>query len=205
MSAQPTVFVIDDDDGVRDSLRYLIESAGWPVQAYDSAESFLRAVPPTTSGCAVLDVRMPGMSGLELQKRLRDSGCHLPLILITAYGDVRSAVRAMKLGAVDFIEKPVNDDALIQHIRTAIELDVKKRDAHTRRARLDECLAKLSRREREVYELVITGKSSKQIAEDLDLSPKTIESHRAHIMEKMGVSSVWQLIHMSLSAPEAET
>jgi len=199
MPESPTVFVVDDDSAVRNSLAYLIESEGWTVSSFASAASFLEAVPDDVPGCIVTDVRMPGMSGLELQQRLRESHRRIPMIIITAYGDIPSAVRAVQNGAMQYLEKPVDGDVLIECIREALERDRRNRQEHADRSRVEERLNRLTPREYEVYEIMVKGNSSRQIAGELGLSYKTIESHRSQILRKMEVSSVSQLIHLSLS------
>lgn len=198
MRQQPTVHIVDDDPAIRKSLRWLIESIGLPVVLHPSAQAFLDAYDPSVPGCVVLDVRMPGMSGLDLQEKLRELELEIPVIIVTGYGDVPMAVRAMKAGAVDFIEKPVSDQVLLDHIQRAIAADL---DNHQRRARSAEVLQrveKLTRRERQVMALVIAGKSSREIAEELGVSFKTVEAHRAKIMKKMEAKSVPHLIRMSM-------
>ena len=198
MNSQPTVHIVDDDPAIRKSLRWLIESIGLPGKLHPSAQAFLEAYDASVPGCVVLDVRMPGMSGLDLQERLRELGHQIPVIIVTGYGDVPMAVRAMKAGAIDFIEKPVSDQILLDHIQRAIAADV---DNHQRQALSAEVLhrvQKLTRRERQVMHLVIAGKSSREIAEELGVSFKTVEAHRAKIMKKMEARSVPHLIRMSL-------
>jgi two-component system, LuxR family, response regulator FixJ len=205
MDESPTVFVVDDELGMRKSLQYLIESAGLPVRTFESAMSFLASVTNSTSGCLLLDIRMPGMTGTELQQALAQAGNKIPIILITAHGDVRTAVQSMNLGAFDFIEKPVDGDQLIERIHAALLRDEQTRKSESARAGFMERLGKLTRREKEVYELVITGKQTKQVAAELNLSHKTVESHRSNIMRKMGAKSITELIHMSLSfVPEGK-
>ncbi|MGE3316372.1 MAG: response regulator transcription factor [Planctomycetaceae bacterium] len=204
MDESPTVFVVDDEVGMRKSLQYLIESAGIPVRSFESATSFLNSVSSSAAGCLLLDIRMPGMTGMELQQKLFDNGNKIPIILITAHGEIRSAVQAMSLGAFDYIEKPVDGDVLINRIRLALELDEQTRRKHAAKRGFFERLEKLTRREREVYELVITGKQTKHVAADLDLSFKTVESHRSNIMRKMEVKSITELIHIALSMAAEE-
>jgi len=199
MAESPTVFVVDDDSGVRNSLAYLIESEGWAVSTFESAASFLEAVPEDLPGCVVADVRMPGMTGLELQQRLRETHRRIPMIIITAYGDIPSAVRAVQNGAMNYLEKPVDGDILIECIREALERDRRHRQELADRSAVEDRLSRLTPREYEVYEHMVKGSSSRQIAAELGLSPKTVESHRSQILRKMEVGSVSQLIHLSLS------
>ena len=205
MSEEPTVFVVDDDPAIRKSLRWLIESVGLRVQTHRSAQQFLDAYVGDVHGCLILDVRMPGMSGLDLQQTLQGMRVELPIILVTGYGDVPMAVRAMKNGAVDFIEKPVSDQVLLDHIRRAIELDAANRRNRAGQMVIHQRIERLTRREHEVMELVVSGKSSKEIAAELEVSFKTIEAHRAKIMKKMQARSVPHLIHMTLSLSESST
>src|SRR3990172_152510 len=162
MPESPTVFVVDDDSAVRNSLAYLIESEGWTVNTFASATGFLEAVPDDVPGCIVTDVRMPGMSGLELQQRLGESHRQIPMIIITAYGDIPSAVRAVQNGAMQYLEKPVDGDVLIECIREALERDRRNRQEHADRSRVEERLNRLTPREYEVYEIMVKGNSSRQ-------------------------------------------
>jgi two-component system, LuxR family, response regulator FixJ len=204
MSEEPTVFVVDDDKAMRKSLRWLIESVNLQVETFESAQEFLEKLDSDRPGCIVLDVRMPGMSGLDLQDYLRENGVDIPIIIITAYGDVPMAVRAIKAGALDFIEKPVCDQVLLDHIHDAIELDQKRRQTKAENQEVAERLETLTKREAEVMNLVVAGMSSKEIAADLGVSFKTIEAHRAKIMKKMDAKSVPHLIHMRLLTRESE-
>jgi two-component system, LuxR family, response regulator FixJ len=197
---QPTVFVVDDDQAVRKSLDVLIRSVGLKVETYESAQSFLAGCDPERPGCLVLDVRMPGMSGLELQKTLKEQGIGLPVIMITGHGDVPIAVRAMKAGAVEFIEKPFSKQLLLEHIHEAIAQDARQREEQSKQSAIETRLAQLSPRERQVMELVVAGKVSKQIAAELGLSKKTVDVHRAHMMQKMGVESVAELAKQAVRA-----
>jgi two-component system response regulator FixJ len=193
-----TVFVVDDDEAMRSSLEWLIESEGLPVETFDSAQAFLDAYYPGRAGCALLDVRMPGMSGLELQEHLRQQQIRIPVIIITGHGDVPMAVRAMKAGALDFIEKPFDDDTLLATIQRAIEVDASQRTQQAGRAELAARLAQLTPREHEVMLMVTDGKSNKEIANELGVSAKTVEAHRARVMEKMEARSLAELVRMVL-------
>jgi len=193
-----TVFVVDDDAAMRDSLKWLIESVGLRVQTYSSANQFIRDYYPGRSGCLLLDVRMPGMSGLELQEHFLKHGIHIPIIIITGHGDVPMAVRAMKAGAVDFIEKPFNDEMLLDSIRAALDLDERWRADQTQRAEVAARLGHLTPRELEVMEMVCDGKANKEIASELGVSSKTVEAHRAKVMEKMEADSLAELVRMAL-------
>ncbi len=176
---EPTVFVVDDDRAMRKSLRWLIESIDLRVETYESAQAFLEHYNPERSGCVVLDVRMPGMSGLDLQDHLRKLDGDIPIIIVTAYGEVPMAVRAIKAGALDFIEKPVCDQVLLDHIQDALELDRKRRQSRADKQEITERLESLTKREAEVMDLVVVGMSSREIAGELGVSFKTIEAHRA--------------------------
>jgi FixJ family two-component response regulator len=194
MDEPPTVYVVDDDDAVRESLRYLIEAIDLRVRTFGSAKEFLDGCGRDAVGCLVLDVRMPGMSGLELQERLSDNGIHLPVIIITAHGDVPMAVRAMKRGAADFIEKPFNDQLLLDRIQKAIQGGFTSRDRQRALCEVRQCMAQLTQREREVLTGVVAGKPNRVIANELDLSEKTIEVHRARLMKKMAADSLAELV-----------
>ncbi len=196
MAEAPTVFIVDDDTAVRDSLRWLVETINLDVETYGSATSFLDSCDPNRPGCLVLDVRMPGMSGLELQENLIGRGITLPVIVITGYGDVPSAVRAMRQGAVDFLEKPFDDQALLELIQHCVHRDAQDREADAARREVRKNLARLTPREREVLDLVVAGNSNKETARCLGVSPKTIEVHRARVMEKMAVTSLAKLAQM---------
>jgi two-component system, LuxR family, response regulator FixJ len=201
-SVEPTVFVVDDDEDVRKSLEYLVKSVGLRTESYASAVDFLNAHDPNRAGCVVLDVRMPGMSGLELQERLAQHGACLPVIIITGYGDVPMAVRAIKHGAVDFIEKPFREQTLLECIQRAIQRDVDLRQVHTERSSIEARLATLTAGERQVMDLVVNGQSNKEIAAMLGLSVKAIEARRAKVMEKMDAPSLADLVKMSLACAE---
>ncbi|MGQ9365533.1 response regulator FixJ [Azospirillum sp. ST 5-10] len=209
MTADPTVFVIDDDDAVRDSLLVLLESAGFAVEGFASPAAFLDSDALDRPGCLVTDVRMPGMSGLDLQETLARRGDAKPVIVITGHADVPLAVRAMKSGAVDFIEKPFDEDTLIAGVRTALaraaaaEAPPPAGPVPAAPACPPEVLdrfASLTPREHDVLRGMVAGKSNKIIAYDLSISPRTVEIHRARVMEKMQAESLPQLVRMSLSA-----
>lgn len=200
MSNEPTVFVVDDDQAMRNSLKWLIESVGLKVRTYGSADEFLGSHYPGRAGCLLLDVRMPGMSGLELQHHLAQEAIRMPVIIITGHGDVGMAVRAMKVGAVDFIEKPFNDEALLGSIRNALAADEKQRALRAQRADIAARLAELTPREHEVMEMVTEGRSNKEIAAALGVTAKTVEAHRARVMDKMRAESLAELVRMALIA-----
>jgi two-component system response regulator FixJ len=192
-----TVFVVDDDDAVRTSLRLLLKSVGLPVETFGSAHEFLELFDADRAGCLVLDIRMPAMSGLELQQRLNEMHAIVPIVFITGHGDVPMAVEAMQYGAVDFIQKPFRDQDLIDRINQALEKDRDNRAGIRRR------IQQLTPREREVLELVTRGKANKVIAADLNVSQRTVEIHRARAMEKMGASSLAHLVRMVIEAERA--
>lgn len=196
MNDQQTVFVVDDDQAARESLRWLLESVGQLVQCHSSAREFLDSYDGSVPGCLVLDVRMPGMSGLELQNHLLERGWCLPVIVVTGHGDVPMAVRAMKAGAVDFLQKPYNDQTLLDRIQLALDLCRQRRRSHSELSQIRSNCEQLTPREREVAELVVAGKANKVIAIELGLSPKTIEVHRANVMFKMQANSLSELVQM---------
>lgn len=188
------VYIVDDDPGVRHSLRWLLESVGLNVETYAGGEDFLAAYEPSMRGCLVLDQKMPGRTGLEVFQELRERGCQLPVIMLTAYGDVSLAVASMKAGAIDFLEKPLGDEALVQKIQEIIQLEQTRWYDHCCQERLQHAFARLSPRERQVLELVVEGKTSRQIAQELRVSFKTIESHRTRIMQKLEAQNLPQLL-----------
>lgn len=190
MKTDATVFVVDDDQAVRESLSRLMESVGQEVATYAGAQEFLDSYDPSRPGCVVLDIRMPGMSGLDLQEKLARDGMRIPVIIISGHGDVEKAVRAMKAGAVDFLRKPYKAKVLLERIGQALELDAKIRRQEAERAKAAALIAQLTPREREVMGLLATGAPSKQIAYRLGLSRKTVDVHRAHIMMKLQIDSV---------------
>ena len=192
------VYIVDDDEAMRDSLQWLIESQGLAVRTFAAAERFLAACGDAMAGCIVLDVRMPGMSGLELYEKMNLRRCTLPVIFITGHGDVPMAVSALKKGAVDFIEKPFNDKELLRVIGQCLERESATRQQRQREGEAARRLAGLTEREREVMDLVLAGKLNKQIADGLNISIKTVEVHRARIMDKMGVRSVAELVQAVL-------
>lgn len=201
-SAGPTVYVVDDDPAMRSSLRWLIESVGLTVRTCSSAQEFLRTYQASDPGCLVLDVRMPGMSGLDLQAELGQRKIPIPILIITGYAEVPLAVRAMKAGAFDFIEKPFSDQTLLDRIRAAVAHDEVVRRRRAARAKVEELLSLLTARERDVLNRVVTGKSNKVIAAELSLSTKTVEVHRAHVMEKLKADSLADLIRLALLASD---
>jgi two-component system response regulator FixJ len=200
MSDRPVVYVVDDDDAARDSLVFLLKSAKLPVKAFDSADAFVSALPSLGNGCVVTDIRMPGMSGIELLKHVRKQSHPIPVIVVTGHGDVPLAVEAMKHGAADFLEKPFDDEVMLASVRSALseQKQSEKRDAE--RAEVLDRLATLSTRERQVLEGLVGGLPNKSIAYDLEISPRTVEIYRANVMTKMGASSLSELVRMALTA-----
>jgi len=190
----PLVYVVDDDEAVRDSLMLLLRAVGQPGQAYASATEFLESYNPEQHGCLVADIRMPGMSGLDLQKELIRQGAPIPVIFITGHGDVPMAVDAMKSGALDFIEKPFRDQDLLDKVHQALSWDKARHEENLQGLAIRERLATLTPRETEVMERVVQGQANKVIAMDLGVSQRTVEIHRARVMEKMAVRSVANLV-----------
>ena len=197
---KPTVFIVDDDPAVLDSVQLLLRSVDLDAETFSSASEFLEAYDPDRLGCLILDVRMPGMSGLELQERLDSSGSTLPIIFVTAHGDVPMAVQAVKAGAVDFIQKPFRYQELIDKTRQAIEQHARTRKEVAGRNEIVERIASLTPREREVMDLVVEGKANKVIATELGISQRTVEIHRARVMSKMEAASVSELVRMVMRA-----
>ncbi len=192
---EPLIYVVDDDAAVRDSLTLLLRAVGLTGQAFSSATEFLQNYDPEQHGCLVADIRMPGMSGLDLQDELNRLGAHIPLIFITGHGDVPMAVDAMKSGALDFIEKPFRDQDLLDRVNQALSWDKERRTRNLETLAIRERLAALTPRETEVMERVVQGQANKVIAMDLGVSQRTVEIHRARVMEKMEVRSVAKLVH----------
>ncbi len=202
--SEPTVFVVDDDQDVRDSLASLFRSVNLPTETYGSAREFLEKCEDARSGCLVVDVRMPGMSGLELLEQLNLKGIALPSIVVTGYGDIPMAIRAMRAGAIDMIEKPFRDQTLLERVQQAISLDSKKRKDWVRKETVRQRMARLTRGEREVMEMVASGLSNKDIAERLGLGCKAIEARRAKVMAKMEADSLAQLVRMVMLTEESD-
>jgi FixJ family two-component response regulator len=198
MNRNASVFIVDDDDAVRSSLRLLLKSVGLPAIAYASATDFLSAWQPEQPGCLVLDVRMPGMSGLELQHELNRRGAIIPVIFITGHADIPMAVEAIQHGAFDFLQKPFRDQDLIDRVQRALTTDAQQRRELAKREVIRERFDSLTPREREVLTLVTRGKANKVMAGDLGVSQRTVEIHRARVMEKMGAASLAQLVRMML-------
>ncbi|MGA8707126.1 MAG: response regulator transcription factor [Steroidobacteraceae bacterium] len=198
----PTAIIIDDDDAVRSSLKLLLRSVKIPVAVYTSALDFLPKYSVDQPGCLIVDVRMPGMSGLELQEHLNLRGAMIPVIFITGHGDISMAVEAMRHGAFDFLPKPFRDQDLLDRVQKAFEKDTRNRQQIARTDRIRELYESLTPREREVLDLVTAGKANKVMAADLGVSQRTIEIHRARVMEKMQANSLAQLVRMVLGLRE---
>lgn len=196
---KPTVYIVDDDDGMRRALTVLMTTVGYNAVAFERPTEFLQKLDPNQHGCLVLDVRMPEMSGLEVQQQLNRNGSMLPVILITGHGDIPMAVQAMKDGAFDFLQKPFRDQDLLDRINGALKQDAENREIVERHADLKRRVESLTPREREVMALVVDGRANKVIAIDLGLSERTVEIHRANVMEKMQARSVAHLVKMHLT------
>lgn len=195
------VYVIDDDSALRDSISFLLASAGMSVQLFDSAEAFLAAAPSTLSGgCILTDIRMQGLDGIELLQRLREAGHKVPVIVMTGHGDVPLAVKAMKLGATDFLEKPFDGDVLVKVVRSAFQPEAPIAAADAQSAELMSRLASLSERESQVLRGLVNGQTNKEIAREFDLSPRTVEVYRAKLMTKMQAGSISELVRFAIKA-----
>jgi two-component system, LuxR family, response regulator FixJ len=198
-SAAPAVYIVDDDDGMRRALHTLLSTVGYRTAVFSRPREFLVNFKADSPGCLVLDIRMPDMSGLELQQQLNRMGSMLPVIFITGHGDVPMAVQAMKEGAFEFIQKPFRDQDLLDHINHALKQDAENRNTVARRAEVLQRVESLTPRERQVMDLVVDGAANKVIAIDLNLSERTVEIHRAKVMEKMGARSVAHLVKLHLT------
>ena len=196
MSEKPTVFIVDDDAAERRFLRILISSVDLEVETFRTAQAFLDAFEPTRRGCILLDIRMPGMSGLELQRQLRERGIRLPVIFLSGHGDVQIAVHAMKAGAADFIEKPFNNDLLLDRIHKAVAESLSADQTQMTKDEIEKRVASLTPREQQVLDLVALGNTNKTIAQQLAISQRTVEIHRAKVMEKMRAESLAELVRM---------
>src|SRR5579862_202237 len=200
MSAETRIYVVDDDEAVRDSLGLQLEAEGFDVKTFPSARDFLNEAAALPAGCVISDVRMPGIDGLELQNQLTELRLNFPVIIMTGHGDVALAVRAMKAGAVDFIEKPFSGEAILESIRLAQSRFTRQKESsaasETARARI----ALLTPRERDVFEELVRGKQNKMIAFDLNISPRTVEVHRARVLEKMQAHSLSELVRLAITA-----
>jgi two-component system response regulator FixJ len=197
-ATQPVVHIIDDDEGLRESLAFLLRSANLEVRSFESAKAFLDVLPHAALGCVITDMRMPDMSGIELLRRLKELKLGVPVIVITGHGDIALAVEAMKIGATDFFEKPFDDDLLLSSVRAAL----RQQEDHTKRgaerAEIEQRISSLSPREKDVLVGLIEGRANKQIAFDLGISPRTVEIYRANLMNKMQANSLSDLVRMAL-------
>jgi two-component system, LuxR family, response regulator FixJ len=199
-AAQRVVHVIDDDEGLRESLAFLLRSAALEVRSFDSAKAFLNGLPDAALGCVITDVRMPDMSGIELLRRLKELKVGVPVIVITGHGDIALAVEAMKIGASDFFEKPFDDDLLLASVRAALRQQADQTKRSAERADIEHRISTLSPREKDVLAGLIDGRANKQIAFDLGISPRTVEIYRANLMNKMQAGSLSDLVRMALLA-----
>lgn len=195
----PTVFVVDDDSALRDALRELLGTAGLRVEAYADGATFLGSINAERVGCIVLDMAMPGMTGHQVQAALKERGLELPIIFLTGHGDIPAAVRAVRAGALDFLEKPVRGDVLLDRVRRSLALDEERRREREQAIEIRRRFATLRPREAEVMSLVVAGLSNKEIAQNLGLSPRTVEVHRTHVMHKMGAGNLAELVSMAAS------
>ncbi|MCR8915160.1 response regulator [Marinobacter panjinensis] len=200
--SQQTVYVVEDDEAVRDSLELLLKSDGKPVSTYENANTFLKDYSEKMAGCIVLDIRMPGMDGMELQKKLNEKHSILPIIFVTGHGDVPMAVDAMKEGAVDFIQKPYREEALLQKIEAALEQDREQRKTLGEKQEILRRVKSLTPREHEIMDRMIAGQANKVIAIELEISQRTVEIHRSRVMHKMGTHSLAHLVRMVLSVKD---
>jgi two-component system response regulator TtrR len=198
----PTAYVVDDDESIRTLWRWLMESNGIAVKTFATAAEFIESFRSGGAGCLVLDLRLPGMSGLELQEYLNSRGIEIPIVFVTGHGHVPAAVSALKGGAVDFIQKPFSHREVLSIIQKAFQRDADNREKRAQRSRTADRLAALTEREREVLQRILEGKPNKVIASELDISVKTVEFHRAKVMEKTGVASVAELVHIAMQQSE---
>lgn len=196
MGSAARVYIVEDDDAVRDSLKMMLESIGRDVTSFASADQFLVAYNQEMAGCIVLDIRMPGTNGMELQRKLNDTNSILPIIFVTGHGDVPMAVEAMQQGAIDFVQKPYREQELLDKISQAMKLDEENRSSLQRRQQILDSMAELTPREKDVLLLMVDGKANKVIAIELDISQRTVEIHRARVMEKLSANSLAHLVRM---------
>ena len=205
MSDQQTVYIVDDDEGVRDGFGLLMDTIGQAHEVYSSAIEFLEEYHPRMQGCLVLDIRMPRMSGLDLQEKLKEKGSLLPIIFITGHGDIPMAVDAMRRGALDFIRKPFREQNLLDRINEALDIEAGKRKVLGNRQQVLEKIESLSERERQIFDLVAAGDMNKSIAIDLGISERTVEVHRSQVMKKLGVRTLAQLVRIKIEIELLDT
>ena len=196
----PIIYVVDDDEAVRQSLEFLLKTAGMNTRSFESARSFFEELPHVSSGCVITDVRMPDITGIDLLRRVKGEKPDLPVIVITGHGDISLAVEAMKIGALDFLEKPFDDDHLLTAVRTALDREADAARRHAEVGEIHDKLAALSNRERQVLEGLVAGQANKTIAFDLGISPRTVEIYRANLMTKMAANSLSDLVRMAMVA-----
>lgn len=200
MQPEPIIYVVDDDDAVRQSLDFLLRTAGFTVRTFESGKVFIESMPSLKSGCIITDVRMPEISGIDLLRRVKAQDADVPVIMITGHGDIALAVEAMKIGAADFLEKPFNDDQLLDAVRATLSRDASVAERKAEVAEINDKLATLSNRERQVLEGLVAGNANKTIAFDLGISPRTVEIYRANLMTKMAATSLSDLVRMTMMA-----
>ena len=200
MQPEPIIYVVDDDDAVRQSLDFLLRTAGFTVRTFESGKDFIESMPSLKSGCIITDVRMPEISGIDLLRRVKAQDADVPVIMITGHGDIALAVEAMKIGAADFLEKPFNDDQLLDAVRATLSRDASVAERKAEVAEINDKLATLSNRERQVLEGLVAGNANKTIAFDLGISPRTVEIYRANLMTKMAATSLSDLVRMTMMA-----
>lgn len=200
MAAEPIIYIIDDDDAVRESLAFLLKTAGIATQSFDSGKAFLDELPNLISGCVITDVRMPGITGIDLLRKVKQVKPEIPVIVITGHGDIALAVEAMKIGAIDFIEKPFDDDHLLNAVRAALDREAEMAKRNAELAEIKQKLDALSNRERQVLDGLVAGHPNKTIAFDLGISPRTVEIYRANLMTKMSANSLSDLVRMAMMA-----
>jgi two-component system response regulator FixJ len=205
MQRDAAIYVIDDDEAARQSLEFLLKAAGLNVRSFESAQDFLDLLPEINSGCVITDVRMPNVTGIDLLRCIKQSGIDIPVIVITGHGDVSLAVEAMKIGAVDFLEKPFDDETLLAAVKTALSRNEGSARRNAELTQINERLAALSNRERQVLEGLVAGKANKVIAFDLGISPRTVEIYRANLMTKMAANSLSDLVRMAMTAGILDT
>jgi two-component system response regulator FixJ len=200
MQPDTVIYVIDDDEAARHSLEFLLKTAGLKVRGFDGAKAFLDVLPEIRSGCIITDVRMPEITGIDLLRKIKDMGIDIPVIVITGHGDISLAVEAMKIGAVDFLEKPFDDETLLAAVKGSLSENAGNAQRNAELSQINERLAALSNRERQVLEGLVAGKANKVIAFDLSISPRTVEIYRANLMTKMAANSLSDLVRMAMTA-----